>query len=161
MSQPITVKFNEKNKRSKKRDGQFPIECLIQEIGPTTGKRLTKRRAFYGGKEVANRDIPMLSPGENRFISLSEQNISNLDFSNAELQNADLTGAVCRFTDFTDANMDGANIEGADLTGALISSDQLRKTTGKPYAYPYGRGVTATKMAALRKTNRLSGPSPS
>lgn len=160
MSQPITVKFNEKKERSKKRDGQFPIECLIQEVG-RTGKRLTRRRAFYGGKEVANRDIPTLSPGENRFISLSGQNISNLDFSNAELQNADLSDAVCKFTDFTDADMRGANIEGADLTGALISSEQLRATTGKPYAYPYGRGVTATKMAALRKSNRLSGPTPS
>lgn len=158
MSQTISVKFNEENRRKKKRAGQFPIECYVHEIGRRTGRRLNKRHVFYGGHEVAQRELSSLVPGENRFIGLQGQNLTNLDLSGVDFRNADLSETVCHYTDFSGAKMDGANIEGADLTGARISSEQLRKTTGKPYAYPYGRGVTATKMAALRKVGNNRTP---
>jgi len=152
------VKFNEKNRSKRQKGRQFPIECYVQEIGRNTGKFLNKRHIFYGGPEVARRDLSTLKPGENRFISLKDQDLTNLDLTGVDFRNADLSGAICKFADFSGAQMDGANIQDADLTGAIISSKQLRATSGKPYAYPYGRGMTATKMAALRQTKRSPSP---
>lgn len=150
MPKALAVKFNEENR--KKKTGQFPIECIIQEIGKHTGKHLNKRRAFYGGQAVARRDLSSMKLAEGQFICLKRQDLSALDLTGIDFRKADLTDAQCRFADFTGAKMDGANIEGADLTGAIISPQQLRSTTGKPYAYPHGRGVTAPKIMALRQT---------
>ncbi|MEI6369994.1 MAG: pentapeptide repeat-containing protein [Nostocales cyanobacterium ELA608] len=71
---------------------------------------------------IAERKHPDL---ENKYLDLTEVNISGFNLTRADLTEADLTGADLIGADLTGADLIGANLFKADLTGANLFTADL------------------------------------
>lgn len=93
--------------------------------------------------------------GDTRHYSLSEQDLTGVDFSNLDLRRTDFSDAILHDAGFKGADLKDANMSGADLTGATFEKDQLEKTCGKPKYGPEGP-LTAARIVKMRQNKPVS-----